>query len=480
MRGIDADRQQHSGKFFNLVSQLLRILVDRDGVKVDNAVDAIVVVLDFGPVFQRPQIISDVRAAGRLDAGENSFLHLNDRGTSIVNEAPPREPVVTIEKWVYGGAGLARIDGRVVLVPFTLPGEKARIEDAGVHAKLLEVIEPAPERVAAPCPIFGRCGGCHYQHAPYEFQVARKAEILREQLRRVGKIEYPGEIGIVSGPGFGYRNRVQLHIKERRIGYLAAGSHELVAVEGECPISSPRTNQAIAAVRERLKDPRFPHFVRSLELFTNETDLQVNVLESDCPVARPFFDWFESSVTIDYPTSFGAFRVSPRSFFQVNRFLIEKLVETALGGAEGPSAGGQTALDLYAGVGLFAVPMARRFSSVVAVEGGASAVRDLEFNAARSGANARVEHARVEDYLRALDAKPDFVLADPPRAGLGKSVVEELLRLRPPRLTIVSCDPATLARDLAALSAYSIERLTMVDLFPQTYHLESVAELKLP
>jgi len=407
---------------------------------------------------------------------------LNDRGTSIVNEAPAREAVVTIEKWVYGGAGLARIDGRIVLVPFTLPGERARIEHrGGVHAKLLEVVEPAPERVAAPCPIFGRCGGCCYQHAPYEFQLARKTEILREQLRRVGKIEYAGDIGVVSGPAFGYRNRVQLHIERARLGYLAARSRQLVAVEDGCPIASPRINRAIAAVRDWLKDPPFPRFVRALELFTNESDLQVNVLESDRPVARPFFEQFESSVTIDYPTSFGTFRVSPRSFFQVNRFLTERLVETALRGAHGrlADASGNTALDLYAGVGLFAIPMARKFGSVVAVEGGASAARDLEFNAARAGVAVRVEHARVESYLATLDAAPEFVLADPPRAGLGKTVVQELLRLRPPRLTIVSCDPATLARDLAALSVYGIERLTMVDLFPQTYHLESVAELKL-
>src|SRR5215470_7468752 len=194
MRGIDADRQQHTGQLLNLVSQLQRILVDGDGVQVDNAVDAIVVVLDFGPVFQSAQIISDVRAAGRLDAGENSFLHLSDRGTSIVNEASPREPVVTVEKWVYGGAGLARIGGRVVLVPFTLPGEKVRIEDAGVHAKLVEVVEQVPERVAAPCPIFGRCGGCHYQHAPYEFQLAAKRAILVEELRRLGKLDAPEQI----------------------------------------------------------------------------------------------------------------------------------------------------------------------------------------------------------------------------------------------------------------------------------------------
>jgi 23S rRNA (uracil1939-C5)-methyltransferase len=388
---------------------------------------------------------------------------------------------VVIEKWVYGGSGLARIDaaqpegrGRVALVPFVLPGEKALIEQRGdIHAKLLEVIEPAAERVAAPCPVFGRCGGCHYQHAPYQFQLERKVEILREQLRRVGKIEYSGEIGIVSGPPYGYRNRVQLHIEGQRLGYRAAGSHELVAVEGECPISSPRINQVLMDMRARLKDRRFPRFVRSVELFTNETDLQLNVVESERPVARPFFDWFESSVTLDYPTVFGNFRVSPRSFFQVNRFLLEKLVEAALEGADG-----DTALDLYAGAGLFAIPIARRFRSVVAVEGGASAARDLDFNAARAGATLQVEHARVEDYLPTVDAAPDFVLADPPRAGLGKAVVAELLRLAPPRIVIVSCDPATLARDLAALSGYSIERLTMVDVFPQTYHLEAVAHLR--
>jgi 23S rRNA (uracil1939-C5)-methyltransferase len=383
----------------------------------------------------------------------------------------------SIEKWVYGGWGLARIDGRVALVPFALPGEKVRLEDrGGVHAKLLQVIEPAPERVSPPCPVFARCGGCHYQHAPYEFQLARKSEILREQLKRVGKIDYRGEIEVVSGPPFGYRNRVQLHIhgsgQGRRLGYMAAGSHELVAIE-ECPIASPGVNRAIAEMRARLGHPRFPRFLRSLEIFTNETAVQVNVMESDRPVARAFFDWCESSDVLEYPTGFGSFRVSPRSFFQVNRFLVEKLVETAVGESSGDSA-----LDLYAGVGLFAIPMARRFQSVTAVEGSGSATRDLEFNAGRIGAaNVRVERARVESFLAQMERAPEFVLADPPRSGLGRAVVAELLRLAPPHLTIVSCDPSTLARDLAALAGYSIERLTMIDLFPQTYHLETVAQL---
>ena len=366
----------------------------------------------------------------------------------------------------------------MVLVPNVLPGELARIalnddSEKDVHASLLEVVEPSPDRATPPCPYFGRCGGCHYQHAPYQFQLARKVEILREQLRRVGKLDYPGEIEVVSGPPLGYRNRAQFHLDGGRIGYLAARSHELIDV-AECPISSPRVNQTLALIRERIHDPRFPKFVHSLEIFTNEKEVQINALETDRPVARSFYDWMGSVVPLEYPSSLGVFRVSARSFFQVNRFLIESLIESALG-----DASGDTALDLYAGVGLFAIPLARRYKNVIAVESGSAAMRDLEVNAERAQVEVRRENTRVEDFLEALKSTPDFVLADPPRAGLGKSVVASLNRLAAPRLTIVSCDPATLARDLAALTKYKIERLTLIDLFPQTYHLETIAHLTL-
>jgi 23S rRNA (uracil1939-C5)-methyltransferase len=383
---------------------------------------------------------------------------------------------IRVEKWVYGGGSLSRVDGRVVLAPFLLPGESARIElpATGVDAKLVQLLEPAPERVPAPCPIFGRCGGCHYQHAPYEFQLARKVEILREQLKRVGKIEYAGEIGVLSGPPFGYRNRIQLHIENGRIGYLAARSHELVEVKDECPVASPRLNQCIRLLRERVTDSRFPKFLRSLELFTNETEVQINALATEKPLARRFFEWMESAGAIEYATKLGTFRVSPHAFFQVNRFLIEALTEAALGDASGGSA-----LDLYAGVGLFSVPLARRFAAVTAVEAGSAAARDLDFNASAAGVQIDVRQSRVEDFLARLESAPDFVVADPPRAGLGKEVTAALNRLAPKRVVIVSCDPATLARDLAALSRYRIERMTLVDLFPQTYHLETVVDLQL-
>lgn len=390
--------------------------------------------------------------------------------TSIVNE-------VRIEKWVYGGDGLARVPGvgsegagKVILVPYVLPGElvKASAGD-DVRASLVEVLEPSADRVAAPCPYFAKCGGCHYQHAPYEFQLARKVEILREQLRRVGKLNYTGEIEVVSGPPLGYRNRAQFHIEGGRIGYRASRSHELIDV-AECPISSPKINQTLKLIREHINDPKFPRFVHALEIFTNENEVQINAVEADRPVSRTFYDWMGSTVAIEYNT----FRVSPRSFFQVNRFLIDAMVENALRGAAGASA-----LDLYAGVGLFALPMARLFKDVVAVETGSAAMRDLEVNAEKAGLKICGEQARVEDFMAKLDRAPDFVLADPPRAGLGKSVVTNLNRLAPARIAIVSCDPATLARDLAGLTKYKIDRLTLLDLFPQTFHLETIAHLSL-
>jgi 23S rRNA (uracil1939-C5)-methyltransferase len=387
-----------------------------------------------------------------------------------------------MEKWVYGGEALARVDGRVVFAPFVLPGETARLRvGEDVHAELIEVIASSAERVAPPCPLFTKCGGCHYQHAPYEFQLARKAEILREQLKRVGKIEYSGEIETISGPPLGYRNRAQFHVSDGRIGYLASRSHTLVPVTGDCPVASPKLNEALAILREKVRDPQFPRFVKSIELFTNETDVQVNIVESDKRVARWFFDqwfpeWPKSVEAIDYQTGVGTFRVGPRSFFQTNRFLIEKLIEAAVGGSSGGSA-----LDLYAGAGLFALPLAKRFGQVTAVEANSGAVRDLEFNAERAGVTVRAEHARVEDFLVSEHHNPgefDFIVADPPRAGLGKAVSGRLVYLAPSRITIVSCDPATLARDLATLKDYEIEKLILVDLFPQTYHMETIVHLR--
>lgn len=391
---------------------------------------------------------------------------------------------VTVEKLVYGGAGLGRLDGRVILTPFVLPGERIRAEAEQekpglVRARMVEVLEPAAERVAAGCPYFGRCGGCAYQHAPYELQISAKRAILGEELRRVGKLDPPQEIEAVAGEPWGYRNRVRLHIEGGRLGYREARTHKLCAIE-RCPIASPKLNETIAVLREMLGDGRWPRFVREIELFTDEGQVQLNVAESDQPVARRFFDWCAERIpglvpgALDYQ---GRFRVSGNSFFQVNRFLLEPLVEAAVG-----AAAGDNALELYAGVGLFSLALGVRFRQVTAVESGSAAVRDLQFNLERAGcAQVKAEKNTAEAYLERLEAAPDFVLADPPRAGLGKRVVKRLAELRSRSVAIVSCDPATLARDLAALVAagYHIEKMTLVDLFPQTYHLETVVRLGL-
>ena len=398
-------------------------------------------------------------------------------------ETNPVEAV--IEKLVYGGRGLARLDGRVALAPFVLPEERVRLkveaERRGVNeASLVEVLAPAAGRTEPACPLFVRCGGCHYQHALYEVQIEMKRQILREVLARIGKLEAPEQIRAIAGEPWGYRNRTQFHLAGGEIGFFGFGSHHLVPVD-RCPISSPRVNEALAALRAMKGERRFPGFIKSIELFTNESDVQVNVLESGRPVSRRFFDWCAEKIpgyapdAIEYAVGGVEYRVHHRSFFQVSRFLIEPLISAALEGAEG-----ETALDLYSGVGLFAIPLARRFGKVTAVESGQSAVRDLEFNAARAGVAVEVRREAVEAFLEGCEEAPDFVLADPPRAGLGKPAVRQLLRLKPRQVTIVACDPATLARDLAGLVAggYAIEEITLVDLFPQTFHIETVARLR--
>jgi 23S rRNA (uracil1939-C5)-methyltransferase len=390
-----------------------------------------------------------------------------------------------VEKLVYGGDGLARLDGRVVFAPFVLPGERVRVqaerEKPGlIHGRTVEILEPSAGRVAAPCPVFGRCGGCHYQHAWYADQLAYKRAILEEELRRLGKIAPPDEIEIIAGEPWGYRNRVQLRVQNGKLGYLEMRSHKLCAIDG-CPIASPKLNRTIQTLNAMLHDPRWPRMVRSLELFTDETSVQLNLLETDRPVARRFFEWCADMIpglvegALDYN---GQYRVGRASFFQVNRFLLHRLVDAALAGAEGSSA-----FDLYAGVGLFAPALAAKFAQVTAVEAGTGAARDLQFNAERAGlAHVRAEARTVEEFLLEQERPADFVLLDPPRAGLGKVVVRRLVELQPRQVAMVACDPATLARDLAGLVAggYGIVRMAMVDLFPQTYHLEAIVLLQRP
>jgi 23S rRNA (uracil1939-C5)-methyltransferase len=394
--------------------------------------------------------------------------------------------IVEIEKLVHGGEGLARQDGQVVLIPYVLPGEKVLITTGRVKNGLLrgsspEVLEAAPERIVPRCEYFADCGGCHLQHAAYDFQLAQKRAILLETLQRIGGVRYEGAVALLSGEPWFYRNRIQLHFERGQSGFHRAGSHEVRPID-HCYIASPLLVDAIAKLHAAAKRPEWPGFLRSLELFTNESELQVNIVDSTRPVAARFFEWLRTLLPafaagpIEYRAGGGTYRISRGSFFQTNRFLIDALIEEVLG-----DVSGEHAADLYAGVGLFSLPLAKRFPQLDAVERGGPAFRDLEWNRERSEASHLTPHrAAAEDFLREIESAPDFVLVDPPRAGLGKETTNQLLRLKPRRLTIVSCDAATLARDLRALLAggYGLRRLTLIDLFPQTYHFETVAHLE--
>ncbi|MBV9081642.1 MAG: class I SAM-dependent RNA methyltransferase [Acidobacteriaceae bacterium] len=296
-------------------------------------------------------------------------------------------------------------------------------------------------------------------------------------MKRLGGITYDGEIKTISAHPWNYRNRIQLHFEDGKSGFHTRGSRDLCEIE-RCYISSPALVDAIHKLHDAARASQWPKFLRSLELFTNEQQLQLNVVDAGRPVAARFFEWCSTFLdnvaygAIEYSAAGYTFRISRGSFFQVNRFLIDALVNEVLA-----ESAGSHAVDLYAGVGLFSVPLAARFQHVDAVERGGPPYRDLTHNA--SGvANLRSVRAAAEDFLCALTEAPDLVVADPPRAGVGRDATRELLRIRPSRLTLVSCDPSTLSRDLKnLLSAYRMERLTLLDLFPQTYHFEVLVHL---
>ncbi len=259
---------------------------------------------------------------------------------------------------------------------------------------------------------------------------------------------------------------MQLHIENGAVGYFEHGSRSLCPIE-RCAVASPALNVAIQKLSKEA-----PPVTTTVELFTNETEIQVNVFDRLAAQVRPLFE----SLGVTSPIEYDGFRVSRNSFFQVNRFLMRDLVHCAAGDQPGDSA-----VDLYSGVGLFAVRLAESFKSVTAVESNRSAYRDLEYTVERRALPITAVNATSEEYLATLAQPPDLILADPPRAGLGRDVVQQLSRLRAPRLTIVSCDPATLARDLNRLLAagYRIAKITLVDLFPQTFHIETVVHLAL-
>jgi 23S rRNA (uracil1939-C5)-methyltransferase len=402
-----------------------------------------------------------------------------------------------IEKAIYGGDGLARIpQGKTVFVPATLPGElvEAHIAEERrgfANGQLDAILEPSPERVVPGCEYVPGCGGCQYQHANAAFQLQMKLDILKETLVRA-HLPLPGEIGSLAGPPWGYRNRIRLHVMKRGLAYRQRGSHNLLPVT-HCPIAAPLLEQAIAAVTHL----DLGSLCDEVEFFTNADQDQLLVslwpgrqgpsdraledfaerLKGDLPAligvglfsGQSMKHWGLRSLT--YSVSGRSYRVSLGSFFQVNRFLLPELLPLVL-----QNSSGRLAWDLYSGAGLFA--RALDFENVTAVESAGFSADDLKHNLA--GTQHRVVRSSTLDFLRSQTAKPELILVDPPRAGLGKEICGHLARIAAPAITYVSCDPATLARDLQSLlqSGYSVQAIHLVDLFPQTFHMETVTFLK--
>jgi 23S rRNA (uracil1939-C5)-methyltransferase len=384
------------------------------------------------------------------------------------------------------------------------------------RAKVNAVITPSPDRAIPECPYFGQCGGCQYQHIGYAAQLRYKVEILRETLRRTAKLDLGVEIHTHSLQPWHYRNRTRMqvrHTPEFAVGYFRANSHELLPVE-YCPISSSVINQGIAAVRDLGCAGEISDAVHGLQFFADHNDeamllelyVQPNadkrqishtahvlmkrlsairgvILFTALPVegeseqlassvhGEPFCAVGEDH--LHYRALGHDYRVSGGSFFQTNSYLIDDLVAVATAGAAG-----QTAFDLYAGVGLFSVPLAAKFKVVIAVEASPQAVADLRQNAP---SNVKTVRAATEAFLQKQSGqfKPDFILLDPPRAGLGERATRALCRTSALHVTYVSCDPATLSRDLRLLleSGFKVHGAHLFDLFPQTAHMETVLKL---
>lgn len=422
---------------------------------------------------------------------------------------------IKIEKLVYGGEGLGHHDGHTVFVPFVLPEEVVAVRPIErkkkfVRGRVEQVVTPSPERTTPPCRHFAICGGCHYQHIPYEAQLNYKAQILRETLGRIGKVQWDGPIQTHASPPLGYRNRAQWKIRpagsgvQAVIGYHQAGSSALCAVE-ECPILSPRLAETLAALRDLLAQGKMVVTPREVEAFVDSADTKVllnasferfdgqsatlaDTFRKALPgvetillheSSRDHFELFGPGF-IPYDAGGNRYRVGHLSFFQVNRFLVEELVGAVLAEERGGLA-----LDLFAGVGLFTIPLARRFERVVGVESNPAAARDLQTNVEQSGVNAQQVNAEAASFLANWTETPELVVLDPPRAGVAPQALARLAQLAPAHITYLSCDPSTLARDLAPLTGsisepggYEISEIHLFDVFPQTYHIESLVRLR--
>lgn len=381
---------------------------------------------------------------------------------------------VTIEKIVPNGFGLAFAEKLTVFVPLSAAGDRLRVrinqtKGKTAFAEIVEVLQPSSERTEPRCPYFGRCGGCDFQQMNYPAQLAAKVGIIRDCLERIGKINYAPEIPITGSPqAYEYRARAQWHVdaRRRKIGYFQRKSHDVIDVE-VCPILLPELQTSLNDLRENIEWESF-----------REATIEVEAASADGENSFYSTEIIEPTKEISFTAHGERYFYDATSFFQGNPFLIEPLIEAAVG-----AANGAVAVDLYCGVGLFTLPLARRFERVIGIEGSEKAIDFAGRNVERAQiTNAEFRRENVGDWLaeNAENLKnPDFLLLDPPRSGTEKETVENLLKIAPRQISYVSCEPSTLARDLKILTenGYVIESIHAFDLFPQTHHVETVVRL---
>ncbi len=347
-----------------------------------------------------------------------------------------REVELVIEDIAFGGKGVGRAEGKAVFVPFTIADERVtagivREKKSFAEAEVVRLEEASPERVEPPCPYFGRCGGCAYQHMSYASQLHWKTEQVRSALRRIGKFSEPPLQPIVPSPlEYGYRNRITVHVEEGVIGFFRRDVHRLIDIE-QCPISAGEVNEELAALRAGR--PRDGHYTLRA-------------------------------------------RSGPRVFSQTNDAVAEALA-AAIGALVPPEQ--SLLIDGYCGAGFFAKRLLGKFVRTVGLDWDIHAIAAAEADAAPNESYFAGDLAqRLESELSRADLNLTTVLVDPPATGLGADV-REILRAYPAAtLLYVSCNPPTLARDLADLGAgYSLESVTPFDMFPQTAEIEALAHL---
>ncbi len=380
---------------------------------------------------------------------------------------------VTVEKIIPNGLGLCFATNLTIFVPLSVKGDKLRVEIRKIQgktafAKIIEVIESSKDRVEPKCVYFGKCGGCDFQQMSYEAQLKAKVEIIKDCLKRIGKINYEDVIEIIPSPEqYSYRLRTQFHAdtNNKKIGFFRRQSHKVIDAKS-CPILVPELENKLNDLRHNLDWEDFSENIVNIETASGKSEVSVY---SD--------ELIEPTNEIFYELNGNKYFFNAKSFFQGNKFLIRDLVETSIQGAEG-----KFALDLYCGVGLFSLALAKKFKKVIGVEANQTAIDFAKKNAEVSRiSNVEFYDERVKAFLKDYELENvDFLLLDPPRSGVKRGTLEKISRLKANKVTYVSCNPSTLARDLQILieQNYRIQKITALDLFPQTHHVETIASLE--